>query len=483
MRTVCDLHLHSTASNANDEWYSRDFGCPESFASPRRQYELCKARGMSLVTLTDHDTIAGGLELIDQPGFFLSEEITAEFPEDGCAIHILAWNITPAQHDRIQAARPSVYNVLDVLRREKIVHACAHPLFSPNKRLSVEALERMLVLFPVVESVNGLIDRRLERNLASLLANLDDPALDEVARRHNLVRPSLVRQRVGGSDAHSESCTATCFTAVEGIVDPNGFFEAVATGKASAHGQTTDLDAINRTVSRVTYGYLSERRIENPSYRDPFVDLVDVVAGREQGTDAPTGIRDELVQSMLKGAARTRTKLGPQLDLDGTEEAIEAMRRVHDGLIGNAFEELAEGVNDLDMYRVLGAIRDATGAIATAIPFLFAANHFAAQRQQAGEVLAQWSASPRPPEERCLAIFSDTIDHVDGVTSSLRRTVRRSLVEKRNLRIPYCGAPPKDVAECGNVYAPLAATTTHGTSLYEGLDLHVPSPLGTIEWL
>ena len=29
--TRCDLHLHSAASIGNDEWYTRFFGCPESF--------------------------------------------------------------------------------------------------------------------------------------------------------------------------------------------------------------------------------------------------------------------------------------------------------------------------------------------------------------------------------------------------------------------------------------------------------------------
>ena len=45
--TRCDLHVHSAASVGNDEWYTRVFGCPESYADPVRQYELCKARGMS----------------------------------------------------------------------------------------------------------------------------------------------------------------------------------------------------------------------------------------------------------------------------------------------------------------------------------------------------------------------------------------------------------------------------------------------------
>ena len=46
--TRCDLHLHSAASIGNDEWYTRVFGCPESYAEPRQQYDLCKARGMTL---------------------------------------------------------------------------------------------------------------------------------------------------------------------------------------------------------------------------------------------------------------------------------------------------------------------------------------------------------------------------------------------------------------------------------------------------
>ena len=129
MRTTrCDLHIHSAASIGNDEWYTRLFGCPESYAEPLRQYELCKARGMSLVTLTDHDTIDGGLTLIDRPDFFLSEEVTTVFPENGCVMHVLAWNITRDQHDEIQARRNNVYELCEYLNRAAIAHGLAHPL-------------------------------------------------------------------------------------------------------------------------------------------------------------------------------------------------------------------------------------------------------------------------------------------------------------------------------------------------------------------
>ena len=87
---------------------------------------------MSLVTLTDHDTIDGGLQLIDRPDFFLSEEVTTRFPENGCIMHVLAWNITRDQHDEIQARRDDIYRLSEYLNGAGIAHGLAHPLISPN---------------------------------------------------------------------------------------------------------------------------------------------------------------------------------------------------------------------------------------------------------------------------------------------------------------------------------------------------------------
>jgi len=430
---------------------------------------------MSLVTLTD------------QPDFFLSEEVSAEFPEDGCQIHILAWNITPAQHERLQAARPSVYAVVDVLRSENITHACAHPLFSPNWKLTVEALERIVTLFPILEGTNGLTDRRLQCDLTSLLAGLDSPARVAIARRLGLAPASTNTILVSGSDSHTSRQCASCFTSIEGaVVSPRDYLDHVASGRAQCHGESASLDVMSMTVGRVTYGFLNARKVETPAYRDPFLDLVDVIGGRERGSDQPTGLRDELVRSFLIGAARANAPIGPHLDLDGDASASEfadAIRRVHNGLIGHAFDELVDGIGDLDMYRVLGALRDGAAAAVTMVPFLFAANHFARQRTHANEVLSAWRASPRPPARTCLAIFSDTIDHVDGVTSSVRRFVRRARAHGCSVKIPYCGAtPPHDPID-GTVYVPLSAASSHSTAIYDGIELHVPSPLDTIDWL
>ena len=83
MTRRCDLHVHSKRSDRPGEWYLERLGAPESFTEPLEVHRLARARGMDFVTVSDHDTIDGALEIAHLPGVFLSCEITAAFPEDG----------------------------------------------------------------------------------------------------------------------------------------------------------------------------------------------------------------------------------------------------------------------------------------------------------------------------------------------------------------------------------------------------------------
>src|SRR5215813_11874881 len=94
-----DFHLHSFASNVTDYYAANAFSIPESYSEPIKLYHLLKQRGMSLVTLTDHNSIDGVLDLLNR-GFqdvFISSEMTATFPEDGCNVHITVANMTERQ--------------------------------------------------------------------------------------------------------------------------------------------------------------------------------------------------------------------------------------------------------------------------------------------------------------------------------------------------------------------------------------------------
>jgi predicted metal-dependent phosphoesterase TrpH len=94
-----DFHLHSYASNVTDYYAANSFAIPESYSDPLETYRELKRQGMTLVTLTDHNSIDGVRELLDAglPDVFISAEMTTTFPEDGCNIHVTVANMTEQQ--------------------------------------------------------------------------------------------------------------------------------------------------------------------------------------------------------------------------------------------------------------------------------------------------------------------------------------------------------------------------------------------------
>ena len=66
---------------------------------------------MTLVTISDHNTLEGALRIAHEPGTFLSVEVTTRFPEDDVPLHVLVWDLTEEDHRDLQPYRPSVYEL------------------------------------------------------------------------------------------------------------------------------------------------------------------------------------------------------------------------------------------------------------------------------------------------------------------------------------------------------------------------------------
>src|SRR5665811_631711 len=81
-----DLHCHSTASEVAKLGVQRALALPECATPPQEVYELAKRRGMDFVTITDHDTIDGALEIAHLPDVFISEELTVFFKGEPQAV-------------------------------------------------------------------------------------------------------------------------------------------------------------------------------------------------------------------------------------------------------------------------------------------------------------------------------------------------------------------------------------------------------------
>ncbi len=119
----CDLHVHSRSSERSEEWLFRRFDLPDSYSHPKELYAALRAKGMDFVTITDHDTIEGCLQIADLPNTFISEQVTTYFPQDPCKIHLLVWGITEAQHAEIVRTRDNIFELQSYLQT-RVDRAC-----------------------------------------------------------------------------------------------------------------------------------------------------------------------------------------------------------------------------------------------------------------------------------------------------------------------------------------------------------------------
>ena len=214
-----DMHVHSRFSTRPSQWILQKIGCPESFTEPRRLYDIALSRGMDMVTITDHNTIAGALEIAHLPNTFISEEITTYFPEDRCKLHVLAYDITETQHEDIQLLRDNVFDLVPYLREQNIVHVLAHPLFAVNDRLTPAHFEQALLLFNILEE-NGTRDARQNKTLRDIVSRLTPLDIDRLANTPPASKPygdePWEKGITGGSDDHSSLNIARMHTVFPG---------------------------------------------------------------------------------------------------------------------------------------------------------------------------------------------------------------------------------------------------------------------------
>ncbi|EGY25031.1 glycosyl transferases group 1 family protein [Desulfovibrio sp. A2] len=214
-----DLHVHSRHSTRPSQWMLQKLGCAESYTDPKALYDIARRRGMDLVTITDHNTLAGSLEIAHLDNTFVSEEITAYFPEDRCKIHVLAWDLTEAHHADITRLRENIYDLVDYLTVSGIPHACAHAMYSLNERLTLDHMERLLLLFRVFE-LNGSRDDFQNGILRAIVQGLTPADMDAMADRQDMAprmeRP-WVKHLMAGSDDHSSLNIARSHTIIEGV--------------------------------------------------------------------------------------------------------------------------------------------------------------------------------------------------------------------------------------------------------------------------
>ncbi len=215
--TRVDMHCHSCASERSRLGVQRAAGLPECATPPEEVYALAKRRGMDFVTITDHDTIAGVLEIADRPDVFVSVELTATFKDEPQAVHVLCYGITEEDHEWLQASCDDLERCASYLHEHAIACALAHPYYTVAAPLTARHRRRLAELFGVWEVRNG-----------SRARELNGPAATYVATRDGI--------GIGGSDDHAGVDVGRTFTETPRAASPQEFLAHVRSGDAAARG-------------------------------------------------------------------------------------------------------------------------------------------------------------------------------------------------------------------------------------------------------
>jgi len=450
-----DLHCHSTASAYSKLGVQRALGLPECATPPEEVYELAKRRGMDFVTITDHDTIDGALELAERyDDAFISEELTASFRGEAQAVHILVWGISPGDHERLQALAGDVEAVAEELRERDITCALAHPFYAVEAPLLPRHRRRLAQLFPIWETRNG-----------SRARELNSPAVVYIETHGGT--------GVGGSDDHAGVDIGRTYTETPACATWRQFLDHIGGGEARPRGE-------QGSAAKWTHAAmgLATRALGR--------------GARDGAAPSPQAVFSMVQRLMKEGDARTGatgTGLGPDdarallrawlsaVELDLSEQELLAYlqhedfghadlfrraRRCHERKLARVVEQIATvNPTSADLTNVAADLFDACLA---AIPYAPAAAFLGREKAK---------LATRDGEPLRVALVADAVGGMHGVTHTLDELRER-------------GVPGFEVEVVGtdhNVDRRLSAVAEIDIPFYAGLKVGVPSLPAIVEAL
>ncbi len=152
-----DLHVHTCHSDVSGTLPI--LGSRDCYSKPLDVYQVAKSRGMDLVTITDHDSINGGLELLERlpnaQDIILGEEVSCWIPDTGIQVHFGVYGMTEALHRDLQPLRGNAFDVAARLRHAGVVFALNHLLHFYRGQVPFEDYLRLLDEVPALEVRNG----------------------------------------------------------------------------------------------------------------------------------------------------------------------------------------------------------------------------------------------------------------------------------------------------------------------------------------
>jgi glycosyltransferase involved in cell wall biosynthesis len=462
-----DLHVHSKYSTRPSQWVLQKLGCQEYYTEPLALYRIAKEKGMSAVTITDHNTINGCLEIADLPDTFISEEVTTYFPDDGCKVHVLVYQINERQHLDIQKARHSIFDLVDYLYQEEITHSLAHPIWSVNNRLTLAHFEQLLLLFKNFE-LNGGRDARLNDWLKIILSILSPEELERMIETYQLTPPFPApweKNFTGGSDDHSSINIARMFTVVDMAPNLQEFFQGLHQGKAEVRGQASTPLTLAYNIYSIAYQfYKTKYNLSTNSYSNIFSHIFERILDSHSESPKSFSSRYSIgskIRNIIKWSPKDDSILSlitdeiskiscTELNAETENKWFEIINIVSVNILkqfNKSFRKALKGANFIELVNSLTS----TGLVYLGLAPYFAAYTSFAGDHRLGQGIVNRFLESKPARTLQsgrikLAHFTDTFYEINGVGLTLQRQAEAAVNADKKYTIITCdqsGRPPR----------------------------------------
>jgi len=453
-----DLHCHSTASQESRLGIQTALGLPECATAPEEVYELAKRRGMDFVTITDHDTISGVLEIADRHDVFVSEELTVGFRGEPQAVHVLCLGITPDDHEWLQRNNGDVEECAEYLHGNSIACALAHPFYAVAAPLTARHRRRLARLFPVWETRNG--SRAKELNM---------PAAIYIETHGGT--------GVGGSDDHAGVDIGRTFTETAPAATPEEFLRRIRRGEASARGDQGSAAKWAHAAMALAVRSLGRGEAGAPPNPQAVMTMVERVMSQGEHREGPLAV--DLGPDDARALLRAWLD-SVDLDLDAHEliaymqaddfshaDLFRRARRRHERALSKAVDQVVEAAAaraDLGTAALGAAAFGLFAACVPAIPYAPAAAFLGREKRK---------LTAREGEPRRVALVADGVGGMHGVTHTLDEIRDRGVT----------GFEVEVIGTDANGDRRLSAVAEVDIPFYEGLRVGVPSLPAAVEAL
>lgn len=379
-------------------------------------------------------------------------------------MHVVALNVSESAFRDLSVLRKNIYEAAVYLQRESIPHFVAHPLYAQNEKLTAAHIEKLLLLFPVFEVKNGSRAARFNLFTRRLLESLTPEVIGRLSDIHRLEpygeRP-WVKGMVGGSDDHGGFFVARAHTASRKGKTSAEFLASVAGRETWAEGEDGGPLTLAHSIYGIGYSFY-RRRFGGAGASSPFVkallnrffipgermSLVDRIKffvrknmpeiygedydGRSfeeiLDREARKLLNDSGFMASLGGETRNRRIFAITSHLANRMIYIYTERLTRSAL-GGGFSGL------VDSLATIGAVHLLVS------PYYVAFYHQHRGKDLIGDLERSVIGGGQERKEK-IALFTDTLNEINGVAITIRRLVEKAKAEGVSLTVVTSSPEP-----------------------------------------